>query len=114
MYAELTGRTETGKHICEEAERGEKEALKVIETCARYLGRGIALLVDILNPQRIIIGSIFVRGERLFRGLMEQVVEKEALDAAWKHCKIVPAALGETLGDRAALGVAVNGLEGRT
>lgn len=112
MYAERTGKTETGKHICEAAERGEKDALHVIETCARYLGRGIALLVDILNPRRIIIGSIFVRSEKLFRGLMEEVVEKEALGAAWNTCEVVPAALGETLGDRAALGVAVNGLAG--
>lgn len=113
MYAERTGRTETGKYICEAAERGEKDALEVIETCARYLGRGIALLLDILNPRLVIIGSIFARSEKLFREIMERAGEEEALGAAWKNCRIVPAALGETLGDRAALGVAVNGLGGR-
>jgi glucokinase len=109
IYKEITGREETGKHICSMAEKGEKEALRVIESCAFYLGRGIALLVDILNPQCIIIGSIFTRSEKLFRHVMEEVVEKEALPQSWKSCKVFPAKLGEFLGDRAALGVAFNG-----
>jgi glucokinase len=111
LYAGLTGRTETGKRICEAAEAGEAEALKAVDTCAFYLGRGIALLIDMLNPQRIVIGSIFVRSEALFRPRMESVVEQETLAASRKQCAIVPARLGELLGDKAALGVAINGLE---
>jgi glucokinase len=109
MYEEVTGRTETGKYICSAAEKGEKEALQVIKSCAFYLGCGIALLADILNPQRIVIGGIFMRSEKLFRRIMEETAKKEALSASWKNCKILPAQLGEFLGDRAALGVALNG-----
>jgi glucokinase len=109
MYREITGREETGKFICGMAEKGEKEALQVIESCAFYLGRGIALLVDILNPQCFVIGSVFMRNEKLFRRIMEDVAEKEALPPSWKSCKVFPAKLGEFLGDRAALGVAFNG-----
>jgi glucokinase len=109
MYEEVTGRAETGKYICSAAEKGEKEALQIVEACAFYLGRGIALLMDILNPQRIIIGGIFMRSEKLFRRIMEETAKKEALSATWKSCKIFPAKLGEFLGDRAALGVALNG-----
>jgi glucokinase len=112
LYAGLTGRTETGKHICEAAEAGETEALKVIETCAFYLGRGLSLLIDLLNPQCIILGSIFVRSEGLFRPRMESIIEREALTASGKQCVVLPALLGELLGDKAALGVAINGLEG--
>jgi glucokinase len=111
MYAELTGRNETGKYICDAAEKGEAAARKVIENCAFYLGRGIALLIDILNPQCIVVGSIFVRSEGLFRPLMESIIAREALAASREQCVIVPAQLGEFLGDRAALGVALNGLE---
>jgi glucokinase len=106
----LTGRTETGKRICEAAEAGEADALKAIDTCAFYLGRGLSLLIDILNPQRIVIGSIFARSEGLFRPRMESVLEQEALPASRRQCVIVPARLGELLGDKAALGVALNGL----
>jgi glucokinase len=111
LYAALTGRTETGKRICEAAEAGEAEALQVIDTCAFYLGRGLALLIDLLNPQRIVIGSIFARSEALFRPRMEQALEREALAASRRQCAIVPALLGELLGDKAALGVALNGME---
>jgi glucokinase len=110
LYAETTGRNETGKYVCAAAERGEAEALAVIEKCAFYLGRGIALLIDILNPQCIVLGSIFVRSEGLFRRIMESVIAREALAPSREQCRIRPALLGELLGDRAALGVAVNGL----
>jgi glucokinase len=111
LYAETTGRDETGKYICDAAERGDAAALKVIESCAFYLGRGLALLIDILNPERIILGSIFARSEKLFRTTMDFVIEREALALSRRQCVVLPAQLGETLGDRAALGVAVNGLK---
>lgn len=110
-YADLTGRTESGKYICKTAEAGDKEALQVVEACAFYLGRGVAQLIDILNPECIIIGSIFVRNEKLFRPIMETEINREALTESWKHCTILPAQLGEILGDKAALGVALDNLE---
>ncbi|MDR0722490.1 MAG: ROK family protein [Treponema sp.] len=110
LYAETTGRNETGKYICDAAARGEVDALRVIEKCAFYLGRGIALLIDILNPQCIVLGGIFVRSEGLFRRIMESVIAEEALEPSRKQCSIRPALLGELLGDKAALGVAINGL----
>ncbi|MDR2900833.1 MAG: ROK family protein [Treponema sp.] len=110
-YADLTGKTESGKYICKAAEDGDEEALQVVEVCAFYLGRGVAQLIDILNPECIIIGSIFVRNEKLFRPIMEKEIKQEALSESWKRCKIVPAQLGEILGDKAALGVALDNLE---
>jgi glucokinase len=110
LYTEISGRIETGKYICDAAEQGEPDARKVIETCAFYLGRGLALLIDILNPECIVLGSIFVRSEKLFRTIMESVIEQEALMLSRTQCVILPAKLGELLGDKAALGVAVNGL----
>jgi glucokinase len=111
LYEELTGRTETGQHICEAAEAGEADALKVIDRSAFYLGRGLSLLIDILNPQCIVIGSIFVRSEKLFRPRMESALDREALPESRRQCVILPARLGELLGDKAALGVAINGVE---
>jgi glucokinase len=110
LYTELTGRTETAKHICEAATAGEPAALKVIKTSAFYLGRGISILIDTLNPQCVILGSIFVRSEGLFRPIMESIIAQEVLPSAGEQCVIRPAQLGELLGDKAALGVAINGL----
>ena len=109
-YIKLFGEKKSGKDICSLAGDGNRDALMVINSAAHYLGRGIAMLLDILNPQIVIIGSIFTRDEDLFRTKMEQVIAKEALSITAGDCQISTAVLGESLGDFAALGTAVNGL----
>ena len=89
------------------ARMGEPYAEAVFAICGEKLGEGLAVLVDLLNPERIVIGSIFARCEDLLRPAMERALEREALPEALKVCKVVPAALGEEIGDRAALAVAM-------
>ena len=72
------------------------------------LGEGLSILIDILNPEMIVIGSVFLRSEHLLRDAMECVIRRETLSQAREACKIVPAGLGEQLGDYAALSVASN------
>lgn len=88
------------------AQAGDKLALSVMEHTGKMLGKGLAMLIDILNPQRIVIGSIFLRQEALLRGPMEEVIRREALSYTRDVCQVVPAGLGESLGDYAALSVA--------
>ena len=99
------------RKLVELADAGDAEAAKVLAHSADMLGRGLALLVDILNPERIVIGSIFARAERWFRPGMQAALEREALPGALERCRIVPAGLGERTGDIAALTTALNGLE---
>ena len=61
-----------------------------------------------LNPECIVLGSVFTRTESLLRQGMQRVIEKEALEGAYKVCKIVPAGLGEQIGDYAAIAVALD------
>ncbi len=97
----------TGKDVIEWALRGDALAAQVIEKSARYLGKGISILIDILNPELTVIGGMGVRlGELLFKPARE-VIEKEAISAAAEVHKIVPAELGEKIGDYAALCVAM-------
>lgn len=101
----------TAKDICDAAKAGEPLAKAIIDESAARLGQGLSLLIDLFNPQKIVIGSIFARAEALFRPRMEQIIEQETLEANRRVCQIVPAKLGESIGDIAALSVAVNGLE---
>ena len=103
-YAELD--SVNAKTIADAADAGDEIAIKVYETCAYKLGFGVSILIDILNPERIVIGSIFTRSENLLREKMEEVIKKEALSHAAAVCKVVPAQLGEAIGDFAALAVA--------
>ncbi len=96
----------SAKEVCRLAETGDAKALGVINESAQMLGTGLSLLVDLLNPRRIIIGSIFARSEQLFRPLMDEVMKDECLPLSLSVCDVVPSQLGERLGDMAALGIA--------
>jgi glucokinase len=98
----------TAKRVAEAAGAGDKLALKVYETSASYLGKGLAILIDILNPELIVIGSIYARNRCMMEPYVLQQISKEALEGARKVCKVVPAALGENIGDYAALSIAAN------
>ena len=84
------------------AATGDHAALALVECIATRLGEGLALLTDLLDPERIVIGGIFARREALLRPMMERVLAREAL----RPCPVVPAILGEAVGDLAALAVA--------
>lgn len=88
------------------AQAGDELALSIWEDTGRRLGKGLSLLIDILNPEVIVIGSIFLRQEALLRGPMEEVINKETISYSREVCRVLPAGLGESLGDYAALSVA--------
>ena len=97
----------TAKALAKAADEGDEVALAVWEKCGEMLGHGLAVLVDIINPERIVIGSIYARSGHLLRKSMEKVLAAEALPASFAACEIVPAALTESVGDMAALCVAM-------
>jgi len=81
----------------------DREALAVAEEAGTWMGRGLALLVDALNPEVIVLGSLaVVLGERVL-GPARRVLATEALPQAVAACEIVPSALGERIGDVASL-----------
>ena len=98
----------TAKSVCQAAEKSDKTAMMIIDKSAEYLGRGLSILIDILNPECIVIGSIFQRAEKLFRVKMEEIIRQEALPINAEACKIVPSLLGDSIGDAAALSIAID------
>lgn len=96
----------TAKKIAEYANLGEEDAVNVYRICGEMLGRGLSVLIDLLNPERIVLGSIFQRCEYLLRDSMQKVLEQECLSYSLGACKVVPAKLKDNIGDYAALAVA--------
>jgi glucokinase len=81
----------------------DADALTVAEEAGRRMGQGLALLIDALNPQVIVLGSLaVVLCERILEPA-RQVVAKEALPQAAAACEIVPSVLGSQIGDVASL-----------
>lgn len=97
----------TAKTVAEAADKGDETALGVYRTCGEYLGRGLSIIIDILNPQVIVIGSIFARAHHLLWASAKKIIEKEALPISAKCCRIVPAGLGESIGDYASIATAL-------
>lgn len=100
----------TAKMLAEYAKAGDADAKRVYDICAEKLGEGLSLLIDILNPEKIVIGSVFERSGELLREGMERVIKREALAYSRNVCEIVPAALGDEIGDWAAIAVAENAI----
>ncbi len=96
----------TAKTVGDCAEKGYIDAKEVYEISGEYLGKGLAVLVDILNPEKIVIGSIYERSENLLKDSMLKTLKAEALEESLAVCEIVPAVLGDKIGDYAAISVA--------
>lgn len=96
----------TAKKVAECAKKGFEDAKHVYEICGEKLGTGLSVLIDILNPEKIVIGSIFERSGSLMTEQMQRVLERECLKTSLAGCEIVPAKLGDSIGDYAALAVA--------
>ncbi|MFA5814438.1 MAG: ROK family protein [Bacteroidales bacterium] len=95
------------KMVALAAQAGDLVANEIIGISAEYLGQGLAILIDILNPECIVIGSIYARNEMLFKPLVDRVLQREAIPSALEVCRIKPAELGDSIGDYAALCVAI-------
>lgn len=97
----------TAKSIAEAAKAGDKTAIEIYRRTGEMLGHGISILIDILNPDKIVIGSIYERSSELMKESMQKVINEETLDCTQKAVTIVPSMLGDELGDKAALALAL-------
>jgi glucokinase len=98
----------TTKMVGEAAIHGDNLALEIFEIVGKQLGRGIAVLVDILNPERIVIGSIYGRQKSILEPIVLEELRREALPYALAVCQIMPAQFKEQVGDFASLSVAMH------
>lgn len=103
----MTAKDVTAKTIAAAANAGDETALEVYRICGEYLGKGLSILMDILNPECIVLGSIFARCRDLLWPAAQAVIEKEALSLTARCCRVVPAQLGEQIGDYAAVATAI-------
>lgn len=97
----------TAKSIADAARAGDKTAIEVYRVSGEHLGYGLSVIIDILNPERVVIGSVYERSRELLYDAMEEALQKEALACSLGACQIVPAALGDRVGDYAAIAAAL-------
>jgi glucokinase len=89
------------------ADRGDPAAQELWAEVGHKLGAGLALLIDVLNPDVIVLGGIYVRQMKRLEPPMREVLEREALPAALQACRIEPSALGERIDEWSGLAAAL-------
>jgi glucokinase len=88
----------TAQIVYDAARDGDEYALEVIKDTARFLGAGVASLINIFNPEIVVIcGGVTAAGDRLFKPLASEVARR-AFRPGVERCKIVPGRLTETAG----------------
>ncbi|HEU5183453.1 MAG TPA: ROK family protein [Gemmatimonadaceae bacterium] len=88
----------TAATVYDAANRGDALALEVVRDTARFLGTGVANLLNVFNPDVVVIaGGVTKAGDRLFEPLRAEV-KRRAFRPAVEACRIVPGILPGTAG----------------
>ncbi len=97
----------TAEILANAARSGDKFARAVFKKSGEMLGRTFSVLIDLFNPEKIILGGVYMRCEDLLYPHARKIIEKESLPCSFGVCEIAPAKLGEKIGDVSALSVAM-------
>lgn len=105
LATELSAGEITPLRICELATSGDPAAVEVLDRCGDELGRLCAMLIDILDPEVIVLGTIGSAWFDLWEPRAMRVIEAEAIEGVASRVALRPSALVHR-GDQQALAVA--------
>jgi glucokinase len=98
----------TLKAIADAAAQGDAFALEVLRVAGERLGETLAIVIDLFNPERVVLGGFFPRCRELLEPHLRRALAAEALPIPRAACQIVPAELGETIGSHGAIAAALH------
>lgn len=101
----------TAKIVFTAARQGDKLANELVDEFSFNLGVGLANVVNIFNPERIILGGGVMKSYDLFLDKVKEVVKSRALKPLWEVCEILPAALGDNVGIYGACAVVLTNIK---
>jgi glucokinase len=88
----------TARLVYEAATRGDPVALEVVRDTAKFLGAGVANLLNIFNPEVVVLaGGVTHAGDALFEPMRAEA-RRRAFRPAWDAVRIVPGELGADAG----------------
>jgi glucokinase len=111
--AKAAGREITGMLVTELAHDGDPVARGVVGAMGELLGIGISNVVNVLNPEIVVVGGGVVAAGELLLEPARRVVRERALVPS-REVRIVPARFGEESGMLGAALLALDGLSGRS
>jgi len=97
-YREIANGEITPYIVAEAAKQGDAVAKRIFTIMGEYIGTGLASVVNLLNPEKIIIGGgVADAGEILLNPIKETIL-KRAMQISGSTVQVVPAQLGNTAG----------------
>ncbi len=96
----------TAHDVCARARLHDPIAQGIIADAALYMGIGLANLLQTLNLERIVLGTLAVQAGDLLLEPIQASAQAHCWPRVWEGVSIVPAALGNAAQDMAALAVA--------
>ena len=100
----------TAQIVFTAAAHGDAVALEVVRETARFLGAGVANLLNVFNPELVVLaGGVTAAGENLFAPLRAEA-RRRAFKPAWEATRIVP---GELTGAAGVIGAVATFLQQR-
>ncbi|NIN70289.1 MAG: ROK family protein [Anaerolineae bacterium] len=97
----------SAKLVAQAAAEGDAEAGRILDQAMSYLGIGMANLVNLFNPELLVIGGGLTKmGERLF-GPVRSIIDQRAFPANAHAVRVIPAELGDDVGVLGAAAVAM-------
>lgn len=84
--------------VAKAAEEGDPVAKIIFEIVGEYIGIGLTSVINLLNPERVIIGGGVAESGELLLGPIRKTIKERAMVVAGNAVEIVPAQLGNSAG----------------
>jgi len=84
--------------VCEAAKAGDAVAKRIFTIIGEYIGVGMASAVNLLNPERIIVGGGVADAGDILMAPLKESLKKRAMKISGDAVEVVPAQLGNTAG----------------
>lgn len=75
--------------VCLAAANGDPLAVDVIEQLGRYLGAAIAIVINLFNPDKVLIGGVMNQAKTVLYPAIQRCIEKQSLPAYHQHLQLV-------------------------
>jgi glucokinase len=88
----------TGEEVFRRAKKGDRAALQAFSQAGYYLGIGLALAINLLNPEKILLGGAVMGAGNFLLSPALKEARKRSYDASFRCCKVEKAILGNKAG----------------
>lgn len=100
------------RELLSAAKKSDPFALEVWEAYIERLAQGIGIVLQTLDPDAIVLGTIAAKNKEMVMHPLKQALPHYAWEAPLAHCRIKPSIINQEIDQLGPLALAINGLKG--